>query len=102
MVREGWGWLRLRLMLLMPDCGRMSNWEFLHLVFPKDSRVENEVVWLLGQWVQLVNLESIIRGRRLEQRFTMGHMRYKYLESRNMKMPQLNYISDVTVVFDPG
>ena len=65
----------------------MSNWEFLHLVFPEDGRVEKEALWLMGQWVQLVYMESIIRGRRLEQKFVTGHMRYKYLESRKMKMP---------------
>ena len=102
MIREGWGWLRLRLLQLMPDVTTMSNWEFLHLVFPCDGRVEKEMMWLLGQWVQLVVMESIIRGRKLEQRFVMGHLRYKYLESRKMKIPQLNYISDVTVIFDPG
>ena len=67
MVREGWGWLRMRLLWLMPDCTRMSNWEFLHLVFPEDGRVEKEALWLMGQWVQLVYMESIIRGRRLSR-----------------------------------
>ena len=42
------------------------------------------------------------QGEEVEQKFVTGHMRYKYLESRKMKMPQLNYISDVTVLFDPG
>ena len=92
----------MRLLWLMPDCRTTSNWEFIHLVFTEDGRVEKEVMWLLGQWVQLVFMESIIRGRRLEQRFVMGHMRYKFLEARKMKIPQLNYISDVTVLFDPG
>ena len=28
MVREGWGWLRARIMLLLPDYQSLSNWEF--------------------------------------------------------------------------
>ena len=63
--------------------------------------MENEVVWLLGQWVQLVYQEMFIRGRRLEDQFVRGHMRYKYYVSLKMRMPQLNYISQVTVI-DPG
>ena len=101
MVREGWGWLRARIMILLPDCQGYSNWEILHLLFPKDGRMENEMVWLLGQWVQLVYQEVVIRGRVMEDKFVRGHMRYKYYESLRMKMPQLGHINDITV-FDPG
>ena len=101
MVREGWGWLRTRLLMLLPECQRCSNWEMLHLVFPRDGRVENEMVWLLGQWVQMVYQEMVVRGRVMEDQFVRGHLRYKYYESLRMRMPQLNHISDVTVI-DPG
>ena len=100
-VREGWGCIRARIMLLLPDCQGYSNWELLHLTFPQDGRVENEVVWLLGQWVQLVYQEMVVRGRTMEDKFVRGHMRYKYYESLSMKIPQLNHISEVTVM-DPG
>ena len=36
----------------------MSNWKFLRLVFPQDGRVEIEVMWMLGHWVQLVLMEE--------------------------------------------
>ena len=78
----------------------LSNFELLHLTFPREV-VENEVVWLVGTWVQLVYEEGVVRGRNLKHQFVRGHFRYKYLETQTMKMPQLNYIQDVTVM-DPG
>ena len=78
----------------------LSNFELLHLTFPREV-VENEVVWLVGTWVQLVYEEGVVRGRTLKHQFVRGHFRYKFLESQTIKMPQLNYIQDVTVM-DPG
>ena len=100
-VKEGWQWVRRRVMILMDNMQGLSNWELLHLVFPREGRVENEVVWLLGQWLQLVYEEGIVRGRKMMDQFVRGHYRYKYYESLSMKMPQLNHINDVTV-WDPG
>ena len=88
-------------MILLDDLQGLSNWELLHLTFPKDAMVENEVVWLLGQWVDLVRDEVVVKGRNLKDQFVRGHFRYKYYESLTMKIPQLNHITDVTVM-DPG
>ena len=100
-AREGWLWVRRRIMSLLVDLQGLSNWEILHLTFPKDARMENEVVWLLGQWVQLVSEEVVVKGRNLKDQFVRGHFRYKFFESLSMKMPQLNHITEVTVM-DPG
>ena len=100
-VREGWLWLRRKIMLLLPDCQRMSNFEILHLQFPQDARVEKECMFLLGNWVQMVQEEVVVKDRDLEDQFVRGTMQYKYLESRKKKMPSINHIPDVTI-FDPG
>ena len=88
-------------MKLLQDMQGLSNFELLHLAFPREGQVENEVVWLLGNWVQLVYEEGVVRDRNMMDQFVRGHFRYKFLESLTMKMPQLNYIQDVTVM-DPG
>ena len=100
-VQEGWFWIRTRIMNLMPEYQGMSNYELLHLMFPKDGRMENELMWLLGNWVQLVYEEVVVKDRKLLDQFVRGHYRYKFYESLNKKMPSLNYIQDVTVI-DPG
>ena len=88
-------------MMLLPDCQRLSNFEILHLQFPEDTRVEKECMFLLGNWVQMVQEEVVVKDRDLGDQFTRGSMQYKYLESVKKRMPSLNHIPDVTV-FDPG
>ena len=100
-VQEGWLWVRRRIMNLLQDCQGLSNFELLHLVFPRDGRVENEIVWLIGNWVQVVYEEGVVRNRKLKDQFTRGHFQFKYYETMSMKIPTLNYIQDVTVL-DPG
>ena len=100
-VQEGWYWLRTRIMNLLPDYQGMSNFEILHLMFPEDGRVENEIMWLLGTWVQMVYEEVVVRDRKLLDYFVRGHFQYDYYESMKKKMPTLNYIQDVTLI-DPG
>ena len=99
-VKEGWLWVRVRVMNLLNNMQGLSNYELLHLCFTKEL-VENEVMWLMGQWVQLVYEEVVVKNRTLGDQFTRGQFRYKYLESLTMRMPQLNHISDVTVI-EPG
>ena len=99
-VKEGWLWVRRRIQTLLVDMQGLSNYELLMLTFPKEV-VENEVVWLIGQWLQMVHDEVVVKGRNMGDQLVRGHFRYKYLESLTMKMPQLNHIQDVTVI-DPG
>ena len=100
-VQEGWFWLRTRILGLLPDCQGMSNFEILHLMFPKDSRVEDEVMFLVGNWTQLVYEEAVLRDRKLLDQFVRGHFQYKFYESMKKNMPSLNHIPDVTLI-DPG
>jgi hypothetical protein len=88
-------------MNLLPEYQGMSNFEILHLMFPKDGRVENEMMWLLGTWVQMVYEEVVVRDRKLMDYFVRGHFQYKFYESMKKKMPALNHIQDVTLI-DPG
>jgi hypothetical protein len=98
--KEGWLWVRRRIQTLLVVMQGLSNYELLLLSFPWEIG-ENEVVWLMGQWLQLVYEEVVVRGRNMGDQLVRGHFRYKYLESLTMKMPQLNHIQDVTAI-DPG
>ena len=100
-VQEGWYWLRARILGLLPDHQALSNFEILHLMFPKDNRVEDEVMFLIGNWTQLVYEEVVLRDRKLMDQFVRGHFQYKFYESMKKKMPGLNHIPDVTLI-DPG
>ena len=99
-VREGWHWVRRRIMILLDDVQGLSNYEILHLSFPRELD-ENEIMWLLGVWVAMVQEEVVVKKRVLGDQFVRGHFRYKYLQTLSINMPQLNHINDVTTM-DPG
>ena len=66
LVRELWGWARLRLLSLLPDdCAHTSNFEMLNLMFAEHVR-DLEVVWLIGTVVEFNWTEKILRKRKLE------------------------------------
>ena len=49
LVREACGWVRLRLLSLLPEgCEQTSNFEFLNLMSIKNL-MDNEAVWLLWE-----------------------------------------------------
>ena len=106
LVREAWCWVRRRLLDLLPrDMADLSNMEFLMMMFPKEH-FEDEMVWLLGVYMGWVYEEAVVKGRVLGDEHIRGYMRYMYFKSKQMKMPQLGYISEVTIhpltVFDNG
>ena len=106
LVREAWCWVRRRLMDLLPrDMADLSNTEFLMMMFPREH-FEDEMVWILGVYMGWVYEEAVVKGRVLGDGHIRGYMRYMYFQSKQTKMPQLGYISEVTIhpqtVFDNG
>ena len=54
LVRESWFWIRQRILGMFSIAnGRTSNFELLNLMF-ESCVMDNEVIWILGIYVQLV------------------------------------------------
>ena len=69
MVREAWGWVRMRLLnLLSRESARCSNFEVLTLMFEKDL-MDMEAVWLIVTYVEYVWTEKFLHNKlvKLEQ-----------------------------------
>ena len=82
MVREAWGWMRLRLLSLLPDeCSRISNMEFVHLFF-SEHPFDMEIVWLVGTFVELVWKEKMQQKRKKGIEKAIGHMKQKFKENQ--------------------
>ena len=65
MVQEAWFWVRSRLLAMLPEaCSRTSNFEFLNLMFEKNTK-DLEMIWLLGSVVSYIWNEKIIRKRKV-------------------------------------
>ena len=104
LVREAWCWVRRRVLDLLPDdMNDLSNQELVHLMYPKEQ-FEAEIIWVMGTYMNWVYEEGVIKGRVLSDEHARGYLRYMYYHSRSIKMPQIGYISGITmgqnIVFD--
>ena len=92
LVREAWGWLRMRLLSLLPEeCSKTSNFEFISLMFSKHF-MEREAVWLLGVYVEFVWQHRILKKTSLKIEHLVGQTKYRYKKSKFSRTPSLEYI----------
>ena len=92
LVREAWFWVRQRLLGLLPDIfGNTSNFEFLHLMF-EFSIMNNEVIWMLGVWVQLVWNTVICKKKHLKIESVQSEFSLKFVSHQNSHLPALAHI----------
>ena len=82
-VREAWFWVRQRLIGMLPDShGQTSNFEFLNLMF--DSfLMDEEIVWMLGIFVQLVWDFVIFKKKILKLETVQSEYFLKYESQRD-------------------
>ena len=89
--------------LLPDDMNDLSNQELINMMYPKENH-EAEIIWVMGTYMNWVYEEGVVKGRVLSDEHARGYLRYMYYQSRSIKMPQLGYISGITVgqniVFD--
>ena len=85
--------MRIRLLQLLPNtigaCG-ISSEDFLFLNFPKDN-LDKEVVWLLGNYCDIVIKVSIVKKRRLSAVKVAGLVRSRLLvlKDRGVVQPDI-------------
>jgi hypothetical protein len=92
LVREAWGWVRLRLISLLPEgCEQTSNFEFLNLMFLKNL-MDNEAVWLLGAFIEFTWKEKLVKNRKVKLEQLIGYITLKYKENFLSKKPSLGHI----------
>ena len=96
MVREAWGWIRMRLLdLLSEDSARCSNFELLNLMFEKDI-MDMEVVWLVVTYVEFVWTEKFMRNKIVKLEYLMGHIKLCYRSNQVSRKPTLGHISYIS------
>ena len=90
MVSEAWLWVRTRLLQLLPNTvgavGTTSE-DFLLLKFPKDI-MDKELVWLIGNYVEIVKKVTLTKKRRLGAVQVEGVVRTRLLTLRNRAVVQ--------------
>ena len=88
-VQEAWFWLRQRLLGMLPqDGGRVSNFEFINLMFIS-SQFDNEIVWLLGIYVQQVWSNVICKKNYLSQNQIKTECSQQFIHNQASNRPSL-------------
>ena len=96
LVREAWGWMRMRLLNLLPDdCARTSNFELINLMFVKHF-MDKEAVWLLGIYIELVWVEKFQKNRKVKLNHLIGHTKLKYQANQVSRKPLLGFIANIS------
>ena len=87
------GWERLRDLLHQLDSQFIfeSDHSILHLYFPKSIR-ENACIWLIGNYLDLVEKEVLLFGKILTREKLNGWLAAKYSEGKFQAMPDLGFI----------
>ena len=94
LVAGAWTWLRTRLLKLLPTtvgAVGITSEDFLLLQFPRDT-MDKEVVWLMGNYCEIVT--NISKGRRLSADQVAGRLRTRLstLRGRAVVQPELYVI----------
>ena len=88
MVREAWGWVRMRMLELLPaDNARCSNLMFEQHV------LDLEAVWLIATYVEFVWMEKLKRNRNVKIEQTIGHLKLRYKANQVSRRPKLGFMS---------
>ena len=91
LVREAWFWVRQRILGILPNSGRTSNFEFLNLMF-ENSSLDAEVIWIIGVYVQLVWEYEICKKKQLKLKTLQSEYQLKFNTHKHSRMPDLGYI----------
>ena len=88
--------VRRKLLTFLPvECSRTSNFEFISLMFSKDT-MEDEAVWLIGTFLHYAWIEKILKKRTLRLDKFIGHARLCYRANQVAKKPLLGYIMNIS------
>ena len=92
-VVDVWLWMRSRLLQLLPHCVGVvgtSNEEFILLQFPKDT-MDTECVWLLGNYVEIVDTRAVAKNQKLNIDQVKGVLRCRLqgMSDRAVVRPQI-------------
>ena len=93
LVSQAWLWLRTVLVRLLPQtigAVGITNEDFILLQYPNNN-MDKEVVWLLGNYCDIVVKEVLGKKKRLTSDGLAGRVRSRLLslETRAVVLPQI-------------
>ena len=94
MVREAWQWVRKKVMGLLARLGPppvVSNEEFILAMFPKSTE-ETTVMFILGNYIQLVDSDAVNKQKEIREDSMLGvfEAKLQFLKTRAVPQPYIN------------
>ena len=86
-----WEWILSVILVLDPLCAPDNEMDYLSLNFPRSMR-DNEIMWLIGSYVDLIEKVVILKDLFLNLDQVKGILRQKKLMSKYQAMPDLGLI----------
>ena len=95
LVREAWGWVRMRLLDLLSEASsRCSNFELITLIFEKHT-MDVEAVWLVATYVEFIWREKFMRNKMVKIEHIKGHIKLQFKANQVSKKPSLGHIYSI-------
>ena len=94
LVSCSWEWVRTILALLEPSTVLMDDISILRLEFPQTMR-DNALIWLIGIYVELVEVEVVGKGHNLDHASLKGHFRQRKQQSYQQAIPDIGPIPGI-------
>ena len=73
-----------------------THYALLHLCYARTLR-NNTVLWILGEYVNLVDQEDTLKGRKLSRNDVLNCLKSRKLETKHLSMPDLGFIQGLDV-----
>ena len=87
-VSSTWNKLLDLVIYLEPVLVFESSYDILHLNFP-ETKSDNTILWLLGQYLDYIEDESIIKQNKVNASHFQGYISAKLIDSAHVAMPEI-------------
>ena len=93
-VSEAWEWVRTILVVLEPSTSLLDDISVLRLSFARSLR-ENAILWVIGNYVELVEAEVVLKQNKLDHNTMLGYFRQRKQQSQHQAIPDLGPIPGI-------
>ena len=100
-VNDAWEMVREVITRMEPELEQVSNKRMIHLGFQKTRR-DVDIMWVLGVYLEFVEEEVVIMGRRVKREIMLGHLKYQRQACKHLAMPGVDQIPAVDQDDVPG
>ena len=93
-VSDAWAWIYRKIINLDPFFIQYDDLSLLHLKFSASIH-DNAIIWLLGNFILLVEKETVSKNNRLSLPFVMGYLKQLKISHSVQALPDIGFIPGI-------